>query len=185
MGTQRAKSQPRKMKPVFLVLCEGETEETYLEYLRRTYRSPIKIVPKITGDSICQKLVAKKIQEVKLSPNEVIKAFLMYDRDVESINAKIDACKGVFLLSNPCVELWFLLHNKPIASSVSTDSCIASLKKIGGVWSNYEKPIITETQKANLTSNVKAAIKNAKMLTLYDNPSSSIYILIEEIMRSI
>ena len=60
MARSRGKSPARKMKPVFLVLCEGETEEAYLGYLRQTYRSPIKIVPKVTGDSICPKLVAKK-----------------------------------------------------------------------------------------------------------------------------
>lgn len=32
----------RKMKPVILVLCEGETEEQYVEHLRQKYRLPIK-----------------------------------------------------------------------------------------------------------------------------------------------
>lgn len=30
MAKQRLESPRRKMKPVFLVFCEGETEETYL-----------------------------------------------------------------------------------------------------------------------------------------------------------
>lgn len=30
----------RKMKPVILVLCEGETEECYVEHLKQKYRLP-------------------------------------------------------------------------------------------------------------------------------------------------
>lgn len=44
------------MKPVFLVFCEGETEETYLDYLKQAYRSPIKIIPKVEGGDISQRL---------------------------------------------------------------------------------------------------------------------------------
>ena len=34
MGRER-KSNPRKMRPQFLVLCEGETEETYINFLKQ------------------------------------------------------------------------------------------------------------------------------------------------------
>lgn len=43
MGRER-KSNPRKMRPQFLVLCEGETEEAYINFLKQQYRLPIKIV---------------------------------------------------------------------------------------------------------------------------------------------
>lgn len=35
MGRER-KSNPRKMRPQFLVLCEGETEEAYINFLKQT-----------------------------------------------------------------------------------------------------------------------------------------------------
>ncbi len=41
------KSNPKKMRPQFLVLCEGETEEAYINFLKQRYRLPIKIVSKI------------------------------------------------------------------------------------------------------------------------------------------
>lgn len=47
MAKQRTASPSRTMKPVFLIFCEGETEEAYLDYLKQAYRSPIRIVPKI------------------------------------------------------------------------------------------------------------------------------------------
>ena len=56
------KSSPRKMRPLFLVLCEGETEENYVNFLRQNYRLPIKIVPKIIGSKITQEIVDSKKQ---------------------------------------------------------------------------------------------------------------------------
>ena len=52
MAKQRTASPSRTMKPVFLIFCEGETEEAYLDYLKQAYRSPIRIVPKIEGDQV-------------------------------------------------------------------------------------------------------------------------------------
>ena len=57
MAKQRLESPRRKMKPVFLVFCEGETEETYLDHLKQAYRSPIKIIPKVEGGDISQRLI--------------------------------------------------------------------------------------------------------------------------------
>lgn len=34
----------RKMKPVILVLCEGETEECYIDFLKQKYRLPISMM---------------------------------------------------------------------------------------------------------------------------------------------
>ena len=34
----------RKMKPVILVLCEGETEECYVDFLKQKYRLPISMM---------------------------------------------------------------------------------------------------------------------------------------------
>ena len=62
------KSNPRKMKPLFLVLCEGETEETYISLLKQRYRLPIRIVSKILGGS----LYPKKIEQYKKEMSECV-----------------------------------------------------------------------------------------------------------------
>ena len=49
MKKERSYKPPRKMK---LVFCEGDTEETYISFLRQKYRLPIKVIPRITGLSI-------------------------------------------------------------------------------------------------------------------------------------
>lgn len=43
MKRTREKAPSRCMKPVFLVFCEGETEEVYLDFIRKSFRSPIRI----------------------------------------------------------------------------------------------------------------------------------------------
>ena len=79
MAKQRTASPSRTMKPVFLIFCEGETEEAYLDYLKQAYRSPTRIVPKIEGDSISQRLIDVRKKELKISKTDKILVFLMYD----------------------------------------------------------------------------------------------------------
>lgn len=98
MAKQRTPSPSRTMKRVFLVFCEGETEETYLDYLKQTYRSPIRIVPKVEGGSISQRLIDATKRELKISKTDKILVFLMYDMDVPAINGKLNDCRAYKLL---------------------------------------------------------------------------------------
>lgn len=83
MGRER-KSNPRKMQPQFLVLCEGETEEAYINFLKQRYRLPIKIVPKIVGSSLYPKKIGQYKKGLTSNPSEV-KTFFMYDGDVPEV----------------------------------------------------------------------------------------------------
>lgn len=94
MAKQRTASPSRTMKPVFLIFCEGETEEAYLDYLKQAYRSPIRIVPKIEGDSISQRLIDVRKKELKISKTDKILVFLMYDMDVPVVNERIKDCRA-------------------------------------------------------------------------------------------
>lgn len=137
----------RKMKPVILVLCEGETEECYVEHLKQKYRLPIKIVSKIVGQQINQKLINRHKKELKISSKENIDGFLMYDADVQSVVENISQCDAKAVLSRPCIEVWFLAHSEKIAGSdFSSDDCLRRLEKIG-VWKNYKKGTLNDSQK--------------------------------------
>jgi len=185
MARRREQAAPRLMKPVFLVFCEGETEENYLDFIRRKYKSPIKIVSSVEGNQISQNLIEKRQQELKISKNEKIKTFLMYDLDVKVVNAKLKSCDAEWLCSNPCIELWFLLHSKLQTIEITTDNCLKTLINVGGVWKEYKKSVLTETQKNYLWDNKTIAIDRAKKLTENENPSSGIYKLLETIENSL
>lgn len=129
MAKQRTVSPSRTMKPVFLIFCEGETEEAYLDYLKQAYRSPIRIVPKIEGDSISQRLIDVRKKELKISKTDKILVFLMYDMDVPVVNERIKDCRAYKLLSNPAIEFWFLLHGKDWRTKISTAEAYSELLK--------------------------------------------------------
>ena len=138
------------MKPVFLVLCEGETEAQYVEHLKQKYRIPIKIVSKIIGQKIHKALIARHKKELKISDSEHITCFLMYDADVPQVTQNIIACGETALLSRPCIEAWFLAHAEKVsATDISGESCLRQLEK-HEVWKTYKKGSLTETQKAFL-----------------------------------
>ena len=64
------------MKPVFLVFCEGETEENYVDFIRQQYKSPIKIISKTEGGHISQHLIQRRQNELKISKTDKISTFL-------------------------------------------------------------------------------------------------------------
>ncbi len=183
MPRKREQKPLRKMKPVFLVFCEGETEENYIDLLRRLYKSPIKIVAKTEGNQISSKLIRQRQQELKISKSEKITTFLMYDLDIKAVNKKLESCKAEWLCSNPCVELWFLLHSKAQTAELTSANCVKLLKKSNEVWKDYLKPVLSDNQKTFLWINKSVATKRAKLLNDGDNPSSSVYKLLEAIEK--
>ncbi len=129
----------RKMKPVILVLCEGETEECYVDFLKQKYRVPIKVVSKIVGNKINSRLIRRYKKELILANSENIDCFLMYDTDVRTVADNLLSCGEKLLLSNPCVEVWFLAHSQKVpAKVISSEECICMLKK-EKLWKDYKK----------------------------------------------
>lgn len=179
MASKREPSPSMRMRKIALVICEGETEERYINLLKKWYKSPIRIVSHIEGTKITQSLVDNRTRELKLSKWDKVHTFLMYDMDVPSINEKLLACKAEKLLSNPCFEIWLLLHAKDQKTAITTDALIKELKKSAAIWKNYAKSEFTNTQETFLKSTTDTATARAKNLTELQNPSTGIYKLIE------
>ena len=166
MASRREKVPYKRMRKIALVICEGETEENYLNLVKKWYKSPVRIVD-------------KHERGLKISAKDKVDTFLMYDMDVPAINEKLMACKAELLLSNPCFEIWLLLHAKEQKSTLSSDEVLKELKKSGPVWRNYNKAIYTDTQKTFLHDHLIDAIGRSKKLKDFQNPSSRIYKLLE------
>ena len=138
------------MKPVILVLCEGETEERYVEHLRQKYRLPIKIVSKIVGQKVNQKLINRHKKELRISNMEHIECFLIYDADVQSVVENISRCDAKAVLSRPCIEVWFLAHSEEVpGTDISGTECLRRLGR-NDAWRNYKKGTLTDVQKVLL-----------------------------------
>ena len=179
MASRREKTSPKQMRKIALVICEGETEICYINLLKSWYKSPIRIISHIEGTKITPSLVEKRTKELKISQWDKVYTFLMYDMDVQAINEKLRKCKAEMLLSNPCFEIWLLLHAKEKKAAINTDALIKELKKSAPVWKNYSKSAFTDTQKSFLNDQTDVAVTRAKKLHEYQNPSTGIYKLIE------
>lgn len=166
------------MLPNFFVFCEGDSEVKYVEILRSYYRQPVHIIAKKTLLNITPALVERCKATYIQTKND--HTFLMYDLDVPSVLERLKKIPNTTLLcSNPCFELWLLLHAKDQKAAIETDALIKELKKSAPVWKNYSKSAFTDTQKVFLNNNTDVAVVRAKKLHEYQNPSTGIYKLIE------
>ena len=103
----------------------------------------------------------------------------MYDLDVQGVYEKLSSLDAVLLLSHPCIELWFLLHSKDQKAELTVPECIKRLQPSDQVWCDYRKPLLSHKQRELLWENKTIATKRAKSLKDFENPSSTIYKLIE------
>lgn len=150
----------RKMKPVILVLCEGETEECYIDFLKQKYRLPIKIVSKIVGSKINERLIKRYKKELALTKSDPINCFLMYDADVQAVVDNLMSCQEKLLLSRPCIEVWFLAHSQKVpVKDISSEECVNLLKK-EKPWKDYKKGNLTINQQEILWNKRKSAGNN-------------------------
>lgn len=181
MARERAQRPARKMKPVFIVFCEGETEENYVTVLRVSYRVPVKVVSKITGQKISQALIDRYKRAERITRDDVITSFVMYDLDVPNVSVQLAKCDAILITSNPCIELWFLLHESDQRAEIATEACVRKLKQVSPDWATYEKGALSERQKKTLCDNLLIACERAKKLSDPGNPSTTVYRLIDKL----
>ena len=168
----------RMMRPNYFVFCEGDTEVKYVEILRAQFRCPIHIIPKKTLLNITPALVERcKATYMQTAKDHT---FLMYDLDVPTMLDRLRKVPDAILLcSNPCFELWLLLHATEQGSEISSDEVVKELRNSALVWRGYKKSQFTKEQLTFLHTNTDMAIDRAKKLHEFQNPSTGIYKLIE------
>lgn len=180
MSRNRKPSLNKKINPTYYIFYEGETEEAYASLLRQKYKLQIKIKTNITGLQISNEIITRHLKDKSLLKKD--KNFLMYDLDIEGLLDKLKLIKNsVIIASNPCLELWFLLHYQAHNSYINSDKCIGKLKMIN---TQYEKGKINSNLMKVLETKTTDAVNRAKLLTEYLNPSSTIYILVEELEKA-
>lgn len=176
MSSKRRKPRGKKINPTLFIFCEGETEVSYINFLKTEYRiSSIHIRPKISGNKITTEYI-KNYKKDKPTDNKDM-VFLLYDLDVPEILARLSKIdNSILLVSNPSIELWFLLHYKNQTASTNNTYCLKELKNRN---KSYKKGLIDKKLKEKLKLKRYDAVKRSKKLTDFRNPSSTIYKLIE------
>lgn len=176
--SKRRKSKGKRINPTYWVFCEGETEKAYVSFLRSKYRLPIEIISKVSGSNINNRFISKSKQGKPTHPKD--KNFLLYDGDIpETVEqlSKVDNAKIV--LSTPSIELWFLYHYKNQKAHISTAECIKELSTRNN--NTYRKGFIDKKLRLKLNDKCGRACERAKQSEHGKNPSSNMFILIEEL----
>lgn len=181
MARKMKQPKGKKMKPTFFVFCEGKTEAAYVDLLRRSFRVPMEIIARVSDSNISQPYIDRCKREKFTTTDD--KTFLMFDLDVPGMLERLRKIKdAVLLLSNPCVEYWFMLHYNNVSCELTSAECVTRLKKhdadyIKGVFSNEMKKVLVE--------NIEIASQRALAKVAYSNPSSTVHLLTNEILKNV
>ena len=180
---KRKNKQYRLPRKLFLVICEGETEEKYVELLRAHFRLPIAIKTKVSGNAINKRLVRQYLKELGEEDYGESKVFLIYDADDPNIVGKLLTLPERIILSNPCIEFWYMIHSKEIHQTITSTDAVRLLRQINPVWKGYKKGTLSPEQGKFLLERMDFACKNAEKLKWYENPSSNMNCFIENLKR--
>ncbi|TNE69296.1 RloB domain-containing protein [bacterium] len=176
--SKRAKPKGKKVRPTFWVFCEGETEKNYVLFLRSLFRIPIEVIPKVSGTSISSNFI-KNSKSGKMALKGDID-FLMYDGDVPAVLEKVLAItNAVHLISTPSIELWFIYHFTTQHAHINESDSNRKLTELLG--RSYIKPFLSNELKKRLDHNMNDAIERARISNAFNNPSSTVYLLLERL----
>ena len=167
----------RTMRPTFFVFCEGESEEAYVKYLRSRFRLPIEVVTHVAGLSITQEHIARyKRDKIVLDSD---RDYLMYDLDRDDVLPRLEKIEGATIIaSNPCLEIWYLLHCEDRRSEISSAEC---LEKLLHHIPNYRKACLSRELIEVLEAEGNKAANRADRLHSRGNPSTDIPRLISDL----
>jgi hypothetical protein len=189
----------REPKRLIVVVCEGErTEPTYLKAVER--HSPSSVLrfdivddagsaPKKLVEEACRvRRTAIQAQKRTGDPNEAVdQVWCVFD--VDDHHLITEACEqaranGVLLaISNPAIELWFLLHFQDQSAFLDRHRALRLLKTH---LPEYDKrlenlaPLLDRFADASARARMLAARHKANATEFpHNNPSSDVHLLIE------
>jgi len=189
----------RQPKPRFLIVCEGTvTEPRYFNDVRHIERSLIdlQIEPGGTPKTLVERATERKreadgkARKLKDDNQKYEEVWCVFDIDehplIPEAKDQARANRVELAISNPCFELWVLLHFQDqrahIARGKVQHLCRRHMR-------NYEKELDYET----LRPKYSGALKRAEDLerwhdsrgTVGANPSTTVYRLVERIKAQV
>ena len=206
-------SKHRRTKPVILIVTEGEkSEPKYFAHFRtRQNNIEVRVVPNNRNGSKTDyaSLIRKAVKICKddgLSPSIGDSVWIVADADVnyqtaDAVNKKNAALSEArkkagkesfeLILSNPCFELWYLLHLRYTTAHLPDYDAVRRALEHAGI-TNYEKHNDLYEQ---LVSHTSKAIDRSKCLESFHtdngstlplgidaNPFTEVYKLVEKLV---
>ena len=179
MARKERLSKGRTMRPNYFVFCEGDTEVYYVGMLRSCYRLPIHIITKKTLLNITPSLI-ERCKAVYVQTKDD-RTYLMYDLDVTTMLERLQKIQNATMLcSNPCFELWLLLHYSEQKTELTSSECV---NRLANYIKQYKKGRLSKEVQQSLMENQTTAIERARKLAAYGNPSTTVYLLLEDLNK--
>lgn len=163
----------RKQKPLLLLITEGRnvTERQYFKQFQRQHLAfNIKVLTpgSATDPDRMRETLERYWKQYDLSYDRGDRGYVVLDLDCNDSKAKLierlekESEIAKFIVSNPCFEIWFLLHYRYSTHSYSDGREV--IKDLRKYIPEYEKNTdVTEI----LTEKLEVAMDNAKKLVDY------------------
>ena len=180
-SSKKRNKQSRKEKPMIIITAEGrnETEARYFNNFRTAdcpYIIKFHKAGHLTDPTKLAESIRKRWDAEEADERTGDMAFVVVDLDNNEEKAKgiqqMEARNRVekFIVSNPCFEVWYLLHyGFSTKSYINADAVIRELKKH---YSEYEK---TSDMYPLLKDKMDDAITNAEKLEDYHNAEEHLH----------
>ena len=171
---------PRKVKsakPLIYVFCEGESEQAYTDYLKKTF-SDVAVLKRPPDTGLFEEAEAKfsKSPKYKNSIDVTDEIWFFFDVETKDVGKweqrlkiinrlrKLRRKPGIrvrLLMTTGCIEYWLMLHYKmyvpPLQSVADKERVIAEVKAIEPAYSKGDYP-----STARIAENYPTAVVNAE-----------------------
>lgn len=172
----------RKTKPLIYVFCEGESEQAYTDFLKKTF-SDVAVIKRPSATGIFEEAVNlfKKDKRYKENAEVTDEIWFFFDvekKDVDKWDSRYQIIKilrslkkkpGIkirLLMTTACIEYWLMLHYKmfspPIETIADKERMKAEVIKQEPLYEkgNYDSTARIATKYPTAVINATQTIKN-------------------------
>lgn len=189
----RDNRQKKTERPVYFVMCEGMTEEQYIEFIVSSLpEKRLSIHSEQPGSN--QKTLFKAAKDALQQCSKLDRVWILCDvddggDDLKKLGAATPLAGEVkWAVSNPAIAVWLLMHNGTPTRHEHRDTFATMAKEAGLLTGRNAKTLVRE----ELQSKSQAAVKTAERLRKghltadcifpQDNPSSTVDFLLQAIV---
>ena len=174
---RRGRTPSRISASRVLVVCCGQTEQAYLDGLKRLFR-PVTVKPVVKVGSPAQLVrYAAKVRENDRGGFDEYWCVVDVDEfDIEEAVSEA-ASGGSHCCVQPCFEVWLILHFADCRAGISSPK--AAAEKLRKHLPGYSKGVLDFTA---LAENVDRAVERAKALET-GNPSTDMWKPVEVVRK--
>ncbi|MDX3656071.1 RloB family protein [Streptomyces sp. ID05-26A] len=177
-SSHRRRTPSRVSASRVLVVCCGQTEQAYLDGLKRLSKPvTVKTLVKVGSPAQLVRHAAKMREHDRGGFDEYWCVVDVDDFDIVEAVAEAEATGISLAVSNPCFEVWLILHFAECTAGISSPK--AAAEKLRKHLPGYSKGVLDF---ALLAEGIDKAAERARALGA-GNPSSDMWRLVEVVRK--